>query len=257
MSWTPDPLGRRYPPCRNRDHPPFPRGQALRADPGRIPVLDHRARRVQPPNPRFCGDGLGDGRAPAHRTRARCPAPWPCSNAARTPSSTTPTVERSDRHSRCAGTGTPPELATPDGRRRTHADTDVSRRWCGEEIRPGTGLAMDPDRGHPSSAIPSQGTSQPCPVRAPLLAVVEQHRVGGVEVDEDLAPHTERRERRHRAVFSRDAHMSHPAPRLHPGPGADHLVVGPQGAVEEHELGPREAGREGVGSLEKSRGDPT
>ena len=31
--------------------PPFPRGQALRADPGGISVLGYRPRRVQPPNP--------------------------------------------------------------------------------------------------------------------------------------------------------------------------------------------------------------
>ena len=59
------------------------------------------------------------------------------------------------------------------------ADTDVSRRWCGEEIRPGTGLAIDPDRGHPSSTIPSQATSLALPGDRPFLpAVVEQHRVG-------------------------------------------------------------------------------
>ena len=44
-------------PCRNRDRPPLPRGQALRADPGGLRVPGHRPRRVQPPDPRFRGNG--------------------------------------------------------------------------------------------------------------------------------------------------------------------------------------------------------
>src|SRR5690349_2650946 len=62
-----------------------------------------------------------------------------------------------------------------------------------------------------------------------------EHRVGVVDVDEELARDAEIGERRHRSLWTGDAQMAHAASRLCSKTGPDHFVIVPKRAVEEQE----------------------
>src|SRR5262245_18080230 len=64
---------------------------------------------------------------------------------------------------------------------------------------------------------------------------VDQDRIGIVDVQVDAAG-ADAIEGGERTVGTVDGHVAHAAPGLLPRPGADHLVVGEQGAVEQDDV---------------------
>ena len=62
------------------------------------------------------------------------------------------------------------------------------------------------------------------------------------------------RERRERAVGAADRHVAHAAAGLGPGAGRDHLVVGEERAVEQHDVGIAQPCHERRRELGGSRG---
>src|SRR3954468_252189 len=71
---------------------------------------------------------------------------------------------------------------------------------------------------------------------AALARTVDQDRIGVVDVDVN-APFAKARKRRKRAVRAVDGHVPHAAAGLRAGAGGDHLVIGEQRAVEQHDVG--------------------
>src|SRR5688572_33316454 len=82
--------------------------------------------------------------------------------------------------------------------------------------------------------------------RAPFAAVLDEDRIGVVDVDEDRAGDAEPAELFHAALRAVEAHVAHAAPGLLAGPLADHLVVREERAVEEEERGAGELRRQRV-----------
>src|SRR5438105_3482618 len=70
----------------------------------------------------------------------------------------------------------------------------------------------------------------------------DQHRIGVVDMNIDQPLDTQRLECRERAVRAADRHVTHAPTGLGPGSGCDHLIIAPQSAIEEYEIGILEAG---------------
>ena len=94
--------------------------------------------------------------------------------------------------------------------------------------------------GHRASSMPSSATSQPCGTHVRALgAVVEQHGIAVVDMQQDLPLHAERREGGDRALRPGEAHVAHAAAGLGADAEPDHLVIVPQRAVEHTSSAPR------------------
>src|SRR5580704_4166874 len=68
-----------------------------------------------------------------------------------------------------------------------------------------------------------------------LGGIVDQERIGVVDVDKDLSPHIETCEGRDGSVLARTTHVTHPSAALGSDSLRDHLVVPPERSVEKYQ----------------------